>query len=591
MTITHGALSPRRRAAGILAAGLALALPVSGLAAAGAVAQDGPLVLDHGHIDAFNLDPDENGNPVLNLKEDVTGMHVRHTPEDVVLHVKEEALSELPAVAAIPEALHNQTVYHLPLTQDHNLVWPGWDSQGLQGSQWTNVDINIQSVSGPGDVHLWSNGSFGNLIHLLNDSQTQLPGTIHQSFFAHVHAHWAFTEPGEYTLVVNAQAHNAEESSPVTESHAYTFTVGDYEIAPAVTITGLAHHYHQGSPIVLNAEVDPAVDGGAFEWFVQRVDQSEPVQVEGLTGAEFTIAAEQALHGAEVSVRALDADGSEIAVAESVVIDVDDHGAPPFNEVTISGLQHHYHTGDIALLTATVEPESVLNRWVWEVQEEDSDDWVAVDGENGADYSFEVTEDLNGAQIRVALTFNDGANYVTSDPVAIEVDDHHGEEPVETTLTIEGLQDHYQVGDIATLAAVQDPETDEDHYHWFIKRVGEDDYSVIQGALAGVLEYEVTDADAGADIIVRLYDHDRDQIAESDPVTLSLAGDEPGGDQPGDDEPGADEPGGGADDSPSGNELPRTGTELAPMILFSALMIALAAAVLMARRRMIGDEE
>lgn len=278
---SQSVLSPRRRAFGILAAGLALALPVSGLAAAGAVAQEDKLVLDHGHIDAFNIDADENGNPVLNLKEDVTGNQVRQVPEEVILHVREEAFRALPAEGepgsvGLPAELHGQEVYFLPLTQDHNLIWPGWDSQSLQGTQWDSVDIVVDAIDGPGDVHLWSNGSWGDLQYLLGGEQTQLPGTIHQSFFAHVHANWAFTQPGEYTFEVFATAHNSNDgSTSSTELHTYTWTVGEYgneepiadplvQVHPdRVTSAELADQgvTITGSQFVPGAEVELHIDG------------------------------------------------------------------------------------------------------------------------------------------------------------------------------------------------------------------------------------------------------------------------------------------------------------------------------------------
>lgn len=63
-------------------------------AATTAVAE-GRLVLDHGHIDAFA--PTWTDNTLdLQLQEDVTGSHVLHAPEDVLLKVKPEAALELP---------------------------------------------------------------------------------------------------------------------------------------------------------------------------------------------------------------------------------------------------------------------------------------------------------------------------------------------------------------------------------------------------------------------------------------------------------------------------------------------------------------
>lgn len=143
--------SPRRRKA---VAVLATVMLAAGTATAAHAAD--PLILDHGHIDTFHVAV-EDGELVLSLAEDVTGSHVRHQPEDVLLRVKEEAWTEqIPSqFPGSPEG------YVLPLTQDRNLIWPGWDTNGVAGSGYTDVSIDITDVNGPGDIHLYTLTGFG----------------------------------------------------------------------------------------------------------------------------------------------------------------------------------------------------------------------------------------------------------------------------------------------------------------------------------------------------------------------------------------------------------------------------------------------
>ena len=103
-------------------------------------------------------------------------------------------------------------------------------------------------------------------------------------------------------------------------------------------------------------------------------------------------------------------------------------------------------------------------------------------------------------------------------------------DPIETTLTIEGMADHYHSGDMVTLTAVQDPPTGEDHYHWFTRTSASDDWSVVAGALTDTLQLTAEAALNGRQIIARLYDHDHNVIAESAPVTLHVNDHEPGPD-------------------------------------------------------------
>lgn len=186
------------------------------------------LVLDEGHIDAFNIVMDD-GEPRLTLKEDVTGSGVIHDPEDVELRVVEEALTDFADQAWVPEDLHGETVYYLPLVEEQGLIWPGWDSQSLSwDSDYASVDINITEVEGPGEVFLWSQGTFGDFASRLDHGSFQLPGTIHQESFGHEHAHWAFSEPGQYEFTVHAEVHNPETGeSATTNTGSYLFIVGD----------------------------------------------------------------------------------------------------------------------------------------------------------------------------------------------------------------------------------------------------------------------------------------------------------------------------------------------------------------------------
>jgi surface-anchored protein len=533
-------LLTRTRTTAVAVAGVAalvggLVVPTTAHAAEPLAVLDDPVLLATGHIDAFNPVLDEDGSLRLALKEDVTGSHVLHTPESVDLVVKNAALRTVPEnfLPGMPSE-----IYHLPLTQDHNLIWPGWDTQSITSAfPGADTDIVVSEVEGPGKVFLWSQGNFGAPKSLMKDGTGyELPNTISQPYPAHTHANWAFTAPGTYELTVRADATGTNGATGQSQTATYSFVVD-----PEVSITGVKAHYHQNTPIVLNAAVDPSVEGGSYEWYVQRKDQSEPVKVEGQNGTQLAITAEQALDEAEVTARLL-ADGlgeNKPLVAESapVTIDIDDHGAAPIQQVTVSGAADHYHTGDTAELTASVAPASVLSRYDWFLQRQGEDHWTEIEGEHGAGYSFEVTEDLAHAKVKAVLSYDDGTAYVESEPIEIHIDDH-GHGPVETALSISGLAASYQPGDTAKLQANQDPQTDEDHYHWFIKKSDAADFSVISGALSDVLEYQVAEADNGAQVIARLYDHDHEVVAESAPVQLTVkAADKPTDPKPVDPKP------------------------------------------------------
>ena len=177
------------------------------------------VVLDHGHVDVFHVGL-TGGKLDLKLKEDVTGSGVIHEPQDVDLQVKDSALVDVPRqFPGAPRA------YVLPMTQNQDLLWPGWDTM----STGKPVDLVVDSVQGPGKVHLFTTDISGTAVSQLTTGGTALPGTISVPSPTHVHANWVFTKPGVYTMTVHATS-SAMRSATKT----YTWRVGgDATAAPS----------------------------------------------------------------------------------------------------------------------------------------------------------------------------------------------------------------------------------------------------------------------------------------------------------------------------------------------------------------------
>ena len=167
---------------------------------------------DRGHVDAFNVTASD-GNLTLDLQEDVTGSHVRRQPESVELIVGEAAYTEETTnVAEVGTA-----GYLLPQTQRSDLLWPGWDTQGVREGGFGRVDLEFLEVDGPGEVYLFQTGSFGAYQSVLDGGQAKLGSgaRIVQEEPSHVHANWLFTQPGVYTMRVVAKADGAESNQAV----------------------------------------------------------------------------------------------------------------------------------------------------------------------------------------------------------------------------------------------------------------------------------------------------------------------------------------------------------------------------------------
>lgn len=217
---------PRGRAVWALVMLTALGPTLSAVAAPTDSPTAAPMTLDRGHTDIFDVTA-VGGKPHLALKEDTTGSHVSHTPESVVLTVPQSMWRALPqGVPGAPSA------YLLPMVQEGNELWPGWNTLGSRGAGFGPIDIHVLSVQGPGVVSVFSQNFVGQPQAVLTSGKMTLPGTIRVPEPAHVHANWTFTKPGTYTMRVKATTSvggRPEESNTAT----YTWRVGDGGSRPA----------------------------------------------------------------------------------------------------------------------------------------------------------------------------------------------------------------------------------------------------------------------------------------------------------------------------------------------------------------------
>lgn len=169
-------------------------------------------LIDSGHVDAFYVSA-PGGQLTLSMKEAVTGSGVVRPGNDVILKVAEEAWSE--ATERIDGIA--MPTYYLPQTQDGSLLWPGWDTQAAQSAGYKDVNLKFLEVTGPGDVFIFETAGFGDIQPVTDAGELDLVSgdVINQAYPAHRHVNWAFSEPGIYTLTVQAES-NGDTSNQVT---------------------------------------------------------------------------------------------------------------------------------------------------------------------------------------------------------------------------------------------------------------------------------------------------------------------------------------------------------------------------------------
>ncbi|MFJ1626754.1 metal ABC transporter solute-binding protein, Zn/Mn family [Marinilactibacillus psychrotolerans] len=203
-------------------------------------------------------------------------------------------------------------------------------------------------------------------------------------------------------------------------------------------------------------------------------------------------------------------------------------------EVKIASAAEHYHSGDMAELTAKVEGNTTLDHWHWYTRSDESADWEAVPNEFGSELSYLVLDE--NFEVKAELYGEDHEVLTESEPVTITVDNHEDEgeeahdheseeahdheseeahdqegEATETgeDVVVAGLAGHYHTGDAVTIVAETEIKVSE--WQWSTRKSDETEWSVISDqtteqftgeAVSGGLEIQGVGLDAEGNEVV-----------------------------------------------------------------------------------------
>lgn len=180
------------------------------------------VTIDHGHIDIFHATSTGKGNLVLQMADDTAGPRVLRTPESAILQVNADRWYKPEAVGEFAKIISNKPAAILPLAQENNSLWPGWDVMELNG-KYQAVDIVFDEVIGPKGGQLFLVGGAQGLSSDFQDYMSQSPNTkktkfqvlpgkfIRDKHLSHTHAYWAFTKPGIYQFKAHIREADPEK--------------------------------------------------------------------------------------------------------------------------------------------------------------------------------------------------------------------------------------------------------------------------------------------------------------------------------------------------------------------------------------------
>lgn len=188
------------------------------------------VVVDRGHVDIGPRFLD--GEWSAQLRDDSVVPPVWRNPEDIVLRVNDDALLPVPESEdyAFLGVEPGTEMHVVPQNEIQGVVWLGWNSQDPEVVQRApnGLELEYLGMEGPGDVTLFLQSGNFDPPQLLWSSQegTEAPQSVWVETNTHVHANWAFSEPGVYFVNVAVNA-DLEDGSSVSDDFVLRFAVGD----------------------------------------------------------------------------------------------------------------------------------------------------------------------------------------------------------------------------------------------------------------------------------------------------------------------------------------------------------------------------
>ncbi|MGX6446913.1 choice-of-anchor M domain-containing protein [Patulibacter sp. S7RM1-6] len=238
----------------------------------------------------------------------------------------------------------------------------------------------------------------------------------------------------------------------------------------------------------------------------------------------------------DFTVKATLADGKEISddvTVRFVVGPVQDTPTAPVRQrdpepsdaiesltIVPSKVDAEYFVGQTVTLTALSPDAKESDTYRWYTKPRGAKSATRDEEQTTNVFSTKPVRDLDRAIVHVERVNAAGKVVETSKPQTIRT----AALPPTTTLTVKPDRSSYGVGDTARFASTQDPETKDEHYHWYLKKAGEDAYEWIPESRLADQDLKM-DADLdGATITARLFNADHAVLAESEPLRLTVEG-------------------------------------------------------------------
>ncbi|WP_069387638.1 TIGR03773 family transporter-associated surface protein [Cellulosimicrobium cellulans] len=199
----------------------------------------------------------EDGRLVATVKDDRKQPPSWVDPGSLTFRLGDAAKDEVPAgFDFLGEA--GSTIWSIGQVQESGVPWLGWNTQHstLVEAAAGPVTYRLDAVDGPGELGVYGTGNFGGVGQKFFGTMPGFGKSTEVTLNQHVHANWAFTEQGVYTVTFTLSV-PLKSGGTVSDTATLTFSVGDS--SGTTTKTTYVGRTASGEECALSAEQKAAL--------------------------------------------------------------------------------------------------------------------------------------------------------------------------------------------------------------------------------------------------------------------------------------------------------------------------------------------
>lgn len=152
---------------------------------------------------------------------------IEYEPSEAVLVVGDGSLQLSPGGAFSFLGPAGTPNWVLPAVENPGLLYLGLSGEELDAPDWVgSLTVSLQSVVGPGNFYLWNTDAFGNPVVFMDSASGISDGDrVAVSPGSHAHYNWGFSQPGSYSVLLEASGVHVDEGLVTSGPVAFQFEV------------------------------------------------------------------------------------------------------------------------------------------------------------------------------------------------------------------------------------------------------------------------------------------------------------------------------------------------------------------------------